>query len=209
MIDELVHGIPNEATKKEWTNAAQKWRLPFWDWAIRQACTKEYGVPKIVQLEHIEVLKLGSRDKESVANPLYKFTNKINGQKVSMDDPKMGAQRLQYADDEDHMARYFNKCIGTSRYADPDKETWADGFVDNAKVKTALEHPEFGHWESGVSIAENVYRILSENYFQSYETFSSTYFSKEAEKKGKIPELEYLSLEMIHNGIHVSPPWLN
>lgn len=74
--------------------------------------------------------------------------------------------------------------------------------MDNAKVKTALEHPEGGHWESGVSIAENVYRILSEDYFQSYETFSSTYFSDEAVLK----PVEYLSLEMIHNKIHVCPP---
>lgn len=73
-------------------------------------------------------------------------------------------------------------------------------------MKTALEHPEGGNWEAGVSIAENVYRILSEDYFQSYETFSSTYFSDEAENKKKVKPVEYLSLEMIHNKIHVSPP---
>ena len=100
MIDELDPGILDEATKKEWTNAAQRWRLPFWDWAIRQSGTGEYGVPQIVQLEQVKVLKLGSRDKESVGNPLYKFTNKIDGQEVSMDDPKMGAQRLRYTGGE-------------------------------------------------------------------------------------------------------------
>lgn len=104
-------------------------------------------------------------------------------------------------------ASYFNKCIGTSRYADPDQESWVHGSVDNAKVRTAIEQPEGGNWESGVSIAENVYRILSDDYFQSYETFSSTYFSDEAKKEGKVLKpMEYLSLEMIHNKIHVCPP---
>lgn len=79
--------------------------------------------------------------------------------------------------------------------------------MDNAKVRTAIEHPEGGNWEYGVSIAENVYRILSDDYFQSYETFSSTYFSDEAKKEGKVLKpMEYLSLEMIHNKIHVCPP---
>lgn len=104
MVSELVPGIPDEATKKEWTSAAQRWRLPFWDWAIRQSGTGEYGVPQIVQLEQVKVLKLGSKDKESVNNPLYKFTNKIDGQEVSMDDPKMGAQRLRYTDTDDKVS---------------------------------------------------------------------------------------------------------
>ncbi|KAL2827352.1 hypothetical protein BDW59DRAFT_171376 [Aspergillus cavernicola] len=176
MVEELIPSIPDEAAKKGWKNAAQRWRLPFWDWAVPQSDTGEYGVPQIVELEQVEVVKLGRNDKEPVQNPLYKFTNKVNGEEVSVDDPRMGAQRLRYTDN-------FNKCIGTSRYGDPDMDSWVHGSLDNAKVKDALEHPKGKHWETGVSIADNVYRILTTDYFKSYEA-------------------EYLSLEMIHNNIH-------
>lgn len=94
----------------------------------------------------------------------------------------------------------YNKSIGTSRYGNPSLPDWVQGFVDNAKIEEAMENPEAPHWQKGVSIAENVYRILTDVYFQSYETFSSTYLTHD--KKNLTPT-EYLSLEMIHNNIHV------
>ena len=79
--------------------------------------------------------------------------------------------------------------------------------MDNSKVAQALSNPRGEHWQEGVSIAQNVYRILTEEYFQSYETFASTYLSTKLAKgeSQKIKATEYLSLEMIHNNIHVSP----
>ena len=50
------------------------------------------------------------------------------------------------------------------------------------------------------SLAHNVHRLLSENYFKSYKTFSST-----LKGPGQDPK-ENLSLEMLHNNIHVCIP---
>lgn len=96
MIEELIPSIADAAVKKDWEKAAQRWRLPFWDWALPQSDTGKFGVPQIVALEQLDVLKLGDKKKESLKNPLYKFTNKINGTDVSMNDAKMKPYQLQY-----------------------------------------------------------------------------------------------------------------
>ncbi|KAL4916116.1 hypothetical protein BDW62DRAFT_212143 [Aspergillus aurantiobrunneus] len=199
MVDELIPNIADAAAKTYWASAAQRWRLPFWDWAIPQSDTGKFGVPQIIELEELSILKLGGRARESVKNPLYKYTNKVNGKGVSMDDPKMGKQRLKYSD-----SPQYNKCIGTSRYANPDEDSWVPGYMDNDKVRDALEHPKGTNWETGVSIAENVYRILTDGYFNTYKPFSSTHYCDYREKvnKEKLKPSEYLSLEMIHNNIH-------
>jgi tyrosinase len=93
----------------------------------------------------------------------------------------------------------FDKCIGTSRYGIFDKqppEVWVEGIENNDRITTSLEHPDWEGEASG-SIANNVYRLLSESYFKSYEPFSSTIYQKQ------YSVTEYLSLEMIHNNIHV------
>ncbi|EFY96910.2 tyrosinase [Metarhizium robertsii ARSEF 23] len=196
MDQELIPGITDTAVRQDWKKAAQQWRLPFWDWAIPQADTNKFGVPGIVGREQLEILKLGGKDKESVKNPLYKYTNKIGGEEVSMNDPKMKPYQLDY----DAYGGIYNKSIGTSRYGNPSLPDWVQGFVDNAKIEEAMENPEAPNWQKGVSIAENVYRILTDVYFQSYETFSSTYLTHD---KKNLKPTEYLSLEMIHNNIHV------
>lgn len=214
MDQELIPGITDAAVRQDWKKAAQQWRLPFWDWAIPQSDTNKFGVPGIVGLEQLEILKLGGKDKESVKNPLYKYTNKIDGQEVSMNDAKMKPYQLDYdayggivstwhkpfSQHQTLSMLQYNKSIGTSRYGNPSLPDWVQGFVDNAKIEEAMENPEAPHWQKGVSIAENVYRILTDVYFQSYETFSSTYLTHD--KKNLTPT-EYLSLEMIHNNIHV------
>ncbi|KAG8405442.1 hypothetical protein J3458_022097 [Metarhizium acridum] len=199
MVKELIPSITDASVKADWEKAAQHWRLPFWDWAIPQSDTGKFGVPGIVALEQLDVLKLGGKDKERVKNPLYKFTNKINGEEVSMNDARMKPYQLNY----EAYTGIYNKSIGTSRYGDPSRTDWIQGFVDNSKVEEALKNPKAEHWEEGVSIAQNVYRILTDVYFKSYETFASTYLSAQLEERERLKATEYLSLEMIHNNIHV------
>ncbi|KAJ5404736.1 hypothetical protein N7465_006020 [Penicillium sp. CMV-2018d] len=202
MVDKLIPSIKDAAAKPAWASAAQRWRLPFWDWAIPQSDTGEFGVPGIVNSQKLKIRELGGKTIETVENPLYKYINKVNGKEVSMDDPTMQAQRLKY-----NQSKQYNDCIGTSRYANPnDKESWAAGSVDNAKVRDALAHPIGTNWEPGKSIADNVYRILTDGYFTAYKPFSSTHYCdyrKNVEKdKPPLTPCEYLSLEMIHNNIH-------
>jgi tyrosinase len=100
MIENIRSNIDDPATKSEWTNAANNWRLPYWDWALPQADTGKFGVPKLVGDSEVMILKLGEREEEKVLNPLYKFTNKVKAGNVStmlpMGDPKMGKYAVNY-----------------------------------------------------------------------------------------------------------------
>lgn len=96
MVDKLIPSIKDAAAKPAWASAAQRWRLPFWDWAIPQSDTGEFGVPGIVDSQKLKIRELGGETIETVENPLYKYINKVNGKEVSMDDPTMQAQRLKY-----------------------------------------------------------------------------------------------------------------
>lgn len=96
MVHELIPDIKDAAAKKAWASAAQRWRLPFWDWAIPQSDTAEFGVPGIVEGQNVDIRELGGEAIETVENPLYKYINKVDGKKVSMNDPTMQGQRLKY-----------------------------------------------------------------------------------------------------------------
>lgn len=59
-------------------------------------------------------------------------------------------------------------------------------------------------WKAGGTISEAVYKMFSPGYHSSWESFASTRYHTE-EEKGPLPEAPgYLSLEFIHNKIHVS-----
>lgn len=94
MTKEVVDKIQDPTEKSQWEKAAKTWRLPFWDWAVPQADTDDYGVPGLVNQPEVDILKPGSQGgTESFTNPLYKFTNKItvDGKltEVPMGDEKM------------------------------------------------------------------------------------------------------------------------
>jgi tyrosinase len=198
MKDEIIPDIQNNnAAKKEWTQAMEKWRLPYWDWAIPQVDygkgQEKLGVPKIVDDSKVWILKLGGHDKEEIPNPLYKFSNKINSQDVRVgDETKMKGFVMNWNNNK------YNNWIGTSRYGDPTQKTWEQGVENNAKVTEAFGKHDWKQ-QGAKSIAHEVFRILTENYFQSYGTFSSTRYYNQIQPKPK----EWSSLEQIHNKIHV------
>lgn len=193
--DIIPKNIQDQATRDEWMKAAQRWRLPFWEWALPQVDTKEFGVPNIVNDSKVEILKLDGQGKETVANPLTQYYNKLNNAGVPMGDQKMGKFAIKFEG-----AEQFNRCIGTSRYGDPDQATWVDGVQNNSSITTALKNPDWGENRPKKSIAENVFRILTSDYFQSYGPFSTTRYYRELQPR----PTEWLSLEQIHNNIHVS-----
>ncbi|KAF7591406.1 hypothetical protein BBP40_001567 [Aspergillus hancockii] len=210
MEEDIVGKIPdNNPAKKTWEAAMHKWRLPYWDWAIAQVDygpgKEKLGVPKIVDDSQVSILKIGSQEKEQVPNPLYKYTNKINGERVAMGDTaKMKQYALGYPKPKDLSDRdqtYFNNCIGTSRYASPTVSAdWVPGVENNDKVTDSLTKHPWGAGGGSNTIAHNVFRILSENYFQSYGPFATTRYKRE---KGPTKALEFFSLEQIHNNIHL------
>lgn len=64
--------IPHE--EQLWRDAASEFRLPYWDWAKRQADTGKCALPHIFAIEEVEILIPGG-GRELFTNPLVCFVN--------------------------------------------------------------------------------------------------------------------------------------
>ncbi|OJJ44489.1 hypothetical protein ASPZODRAFT_18679 [Penicilliopsis zonata CBS 506.65] len=201
MVQEVIEeGISDPAIKATWTAAADTWRLPFWDWAIKQQDTQELGLPNLLSEANVKILKVGDTETEPFDNPLYKFVNRLpvgkdKWEKVAMGDPRMGKYKIQ--------AENFDKSIGTSRWAKPDDSEWAKGKVDNKMVNENIKNAEWYKKLLAGSIADNVARLLTDDYFLDYNKFSSTRYAKHNSNGSDPCATEWLSLEMVHNNIHM------
>jgi tyrosinase len=89
--------------------------------------------------------------------------------------------------------------VGTSRHGivSGDDTSWVGGVENFAATNSALQNPQWSDGATG-NIGELVYRLFTKDYFKSWETFASTKYYKDH------PDTDYLSLEYIHNNIHVS-----
>lgn len=65
--------------KEEWEAASNTWRLPYWDWGLKQRYPndheeqwKDFGLPYLFTMDQIPIYLPAQ---ESHANPLLKFTN--------------------------------------------------------------------------------------------------------------------------------------
>jgi len=100
MVNELLPQIKDETQRASWKAAADRWRLPFWDWAIPQEDTKKVGLPNILAQDRFEILELGGSTKISFANPMFKYTHRmhIDGKltPTSMGDNRMGDLKVTY-----------------------------------------------------------------------------------------------------------------
>ncbi|GAB1312862.1 tyrosinase [Madurella fahalii] len=194
MINDIIPELP-KTEQASWTDAANTWRLPYWDWAEKKTRnegeTPIYDVPLITKESRILVINLKDvQDDTYIDNPMYKFT--VPGNK------NMGRYGVQDVQDDDDFK--FSECKGTSRWADyPPKHetTWVNGQVNNSSVATALdEHSWYGKNVDNVPIAEMVYRLYSPDYITTFTQFATT---KLHDDTAPAP---YLNLEYIHNNIH-------
>ena len=103
----------------------------------------------------------------------------------------------------------WDRCISTSRWGvftkDIDKkEEWVHGIVKDERVDRALHN--HGWYDEKViflfhgTIKEVVYRLFTVEW-TSWEMFATTRYDKTS---GKPPGEEFLSLEYVHNNVHVS-----
>lgn len=86
MVDTIIPKFPVHQ-QNELKDAAQKWRLPFWDWASKKPvedASPDYDVPQLVRLESVKIR--GAQGWYWVKNPLYVF--KMPGN-VPMSDGKL------------------------------------------------------------------------------------------------------------------------
>ncbi|KZS90419.1 Di-copper centre-containing protein [Sistotremastrum niveocremeum HHB9708] len=190
MRDDIIPSFPQNQ-QADLLAAAQTWRFPYWDWAAKKSRpgfkAPNYDVPLLVKSANVDVLS--STGKQTIANPLYSFKTKTPM-------GKHGIYGLQPID-----SAPYDICEATSKCPPaPGPRTqaqWVDGVQNYDEVVSSLR----GHqWYEGEqytdTLGETVYRLFSEDYFSSYDTFSSTAY---VEQGGSA---DYLSLEDIHNNIH-------
>ncbi|QSS48849.1 photo-regulated tyrosinase [Histoplasma capsulatum var. duboisii H88] len=191
MISDIIPKFPKDK-QTGLKEAADSWRLPFWDWAIN------HRVPTLAKYPTTTIPTPNGK-RERVENPLYQF-------KMSTNEPFLSEGVGQVFDPwagEGGKGMYFNfgPCIGTSRSPDiedsqnPESETWKNGVVNNNQVGIALKSPGWmGDGKYGAA-SEMVYRLLTHPL--DYPSFATTFRAKGQDDISKDINLEY-----IHNNVH-------
>ncbi|KAF8453580.1 hypothetical protein BDZ91DRAFT_668585 [Kalaharituber pfeilii] len=199
LYEERIRGLMKEIAKeypnpKEYEEAAETWRLPYWDWAeLKQRDDVPYpiyDVPLLVQPPTISVNGPHGAVKLD-PNPLARF--------VVPDDlsfGELGVFGWIYKGEE----YPFNICHSTGRYlppydpSDPVVNTkWKHGYVDDIAVRNALNtHPDPS---TKISLRDWVYRIIHN---LTFDKFTTTLLNVD----GQPIRGNTMSLEGVHNSIH-------
>ncbi|ETS79629.1 hypothetical protein PFICI_09482 [Pestalotiopsis fici W106-1] len=182
--------------KDKWIEAADSWRLPYWDWALRQPYSDEAGLPWVFTDEQLCIEAPGGRQ-ENVPNPLWLFLNPMkdgSGTPVAFGDPKMGNNAWKLSAD----SIPWDLSSGISRYGmvmdAGGKWSGLQGVNNWEAVNDNMADP---YWYSiaGGQFREAVSRMFSPGYLQTWSDFATV--RKDVDKK-----VRFLSLEYIHNNVH-------
>ncbi|KAH8660069.1 common central domain of tyrosinase-domain-containing protein [Xylariales sp. PMI_506] len=204
----------------EWNQAADSWRLPYWDWARRQSYNDEFSLPYALTLDIVPIYPPSGETKHP--NPLWGFDNPEkgpDGKPRKMGDMPPGKEAWNIKDDASGPppAMPWSQCSGVSRYGiftqDGGKTyTGLDGVNNfqsaNAYLNTfskrwynpySKDHPDHDKWVPPGTLADSVNRMFSPQYNSTWGTFASTKWWNESEQ---LISTGYLSLEYIHNNVH-------
>lgn len=91
MIREIIPTFP-ESDRADLIEAANNFRLPFWDWACKKPGENgeyNYDVPKLVRIHEVEVRVPGGTSK--IKNPFWQFSMPDG---MSMGDPQLRANAI-------------------------------------------------------------------------------------------------------------------
>ncbi|EFY90419.1 tyrosinase domain protein [Metarhizium acridum CQMa 102] len=209
MIDfiKTTDKVPN-AVKAKWTAEAKQWRLPYWDFArfaIHQGkVLDELRLPILATIPEVRVItmidpKTGQNSLKNIPNPMYCFKTA----------PPMGELtgecKIASESMENGGSLPWDKCASTTKYGLLDgfhADVWVDGGQNWLRSNLALnEHPwyqDMKEWDSVPTLQDMTFRLLTCD-LNSWGSFSSTrFYDKESQPK------DWLSLEAVHNNIHVS-----
>ncbi|TDZ21810.1 Tyrosinase [Colletotrichum orbiculare MAFF 240422] len=195
MTKQIVPNITT-AAKEQWMDEANKWRVPYWDWA---------GIPSVPAVCTTPTIRINLPDGSTSDdwNPLYQFStsNLSTSQPSSKPLFKDQATFGEFAIFSEDSASLTNQTYATSRWGinHPILPQQASGVVNNQLVDQALQHPPYtlvgnAGGLSG-SLAEQVARLFQKGSFTNFAQFATT-------THGDQGPSGYLSLELLHNCIH-------
>ncbi|KAK8131364.1 hypothetical protein PG984_007802 [Apiospora sp. TS-2023a] len=190
MIKDIIPNFP-DGERQSWKQAADSWRLPFWDWGVNAK------VPALADKPEVTVTAPPGK-KVRIENPLYQF-------RMPNDRP-MGSEavgKLTIEEDGKEIILDYGACYATSRCPDPDKgqtkpasKDWIEGIVNNQEVQRLMgSHIDVNDKDSGAA-GEMVYRLLT--YDLTYPQFATVSDSGD-QARGVQSDI---NLEFIHNNIH-------
>ncbi|KAL6912417.1 hypothetical protein FSST1_010177 [Fusarium sambucinum] len=207
MDSEIVPQVTG-SQKAQWQEAANSWRLPYWDWAA------DPSVPAVVRGESVSIVEFDGKTTTTTPNPLYQFsTGAISTFQKTGSTPLFNNRSSlgQWTIFNGPPMAYTSSTSrwGLSNSLDNQDVLTTEqtaGIQNNDLVDKALQEPNWSVIEVGPdqniptgfngSILDQVSRLFVPSNFDNYAQFATTAHS------GNEPN-GWLSLEMIHNYIHV------
>ncbi|KAI0433855.1 tyrosinase [Xylaria sp. FL1042] len=191
MINEIIPKYPTY--KDKYLEAANSWRLPYWDWA------KNPKVPRFARYKTISIT-IGGEPKVEIANPLYQF-RMPNDKKMKV----YGVGSIADFDGGDPFD--YGECFATSRCPTEDErksdsDAWVNGVVHDDQVDRLLAEHSSVTDESYGTAAELVYRLLT--YPMDYPHFATLARDENAASAGASTSkvTNDINVEFVHNNIH-------
>jgi len=206
MLSDVIPAY-DQATQIILKKEAAKFRLPYWDWAVKKTRqgpqgqqVKIYDLPLIVQKEKVQIT-LPNGSSSEIANPFWCFSVRAPGSNNNV--PPMGEYGITPVpeDPDPNKAIPADRAFATSRCPpDPygsniNMQTFVNGIQNNGEAAKNLQAANW--YQPGTqayTIGEAVYRLFSKEYFSVYKTFVTTAYTPKTR--------EYMSLEGVHNNIH-------
>ncbi|KAM0425576.1 hypothetical protein ACHAPT_009107 [Fusarium lateritium] len=214
----------------KWREAANTWRMPYWDWARKQVYAETFALPEVLTMSAVKIFPPTSKadlypEKDAYPNPLYGFDNPEKYDDTEEPRPfgKMpeGEEKYSIRDrpkDENNPrpSRPANNQVlpwglanSTGRWAiqiKPEKRyTGLDG-VNNFMAANRFfgaetvgkNAPNWLKYNPG-NLSDKVNRMMTKGFTATWGIFASTKWDRESRNPSS-----YLSLEAIHNTVHVS-----
>ncbi|KAK3314844.1 common central domain of tyrosinase-domain-containing protein [Apodospora peruviana] len=216
LMKERAHEFP-ESDRAELLEAAESWRLPYWDVALKRNDPSKPGeaanfnVPKVFRLTEVNIrLPVpvmaglpGAPAQPGYPNALYQFTMPLDerGHKISMGHDSLGDLKIidvkTRDKDKKPVTVPFSQCFTTSRRPTAQTfEAWAEGEQNNDGVAQVLQNYKWKD-ESGSlteSLREAFYKLFTIEKFEDFGT------AKPPAERRK--DMAFDSAEGLHNSLH-------
>ncbi|KAM0421046.1 hypothetical protein ACHAPT_011117 [Fusarium lateritium] len=214
--------------KDEWTNAANSWRLPYWDWAQRQTYEgyeNSFSLPYACVLPQVPIYPPDGE--KPYPNPLVGFVNPekdANNESLPFGKMPPGKEKWNIHDNDNDKTSPplpWGQCTGTSRYGVLNKQgggyeglnginnfnqanltinamSDTTNWYNPYRAKDPKRDAKFASKPPG-TLADSINRLFSSEYNDTWGSFSSTKWWAES---AQTVTTGYLSLEYIHNNVH-------
>lgn len=183
--------------REELKPALDSWRMPYWDWALRDNVTKELIIPELLEQNTVSVLRPSGLT-ETIGNPLLRYAFPMNDGKIDgITDSFAFGDGIPVSPNVVYLRCPITDCVqfSTAPYTvrqppayDDTKPmsaqaAWAQGISNNAQVQDILNNSLSGH-------AGTAYGLFAAT--RSYPSFAT------AQRLGFGDN----SVEGLHNVIH-------